>query len=214
MRTTSKILAQTVLIAAAGWFAGCNDLIDNEPNVVLEVQTLTIPPVTAALTSGICSFTITPASATFSNKPKNTKATTSPYNDIIMQDVVIGFEWDDGATPPAPQTFGVPATIPANGTGSAIFALVNAAVLTSAPNRDGNSATMTMLFRGVTVGGEAVSVTSYGTLQVNNCTTPPQGACCTLTTCTLLSQIDCQNISGAVYKGDGTTCLSGGACPP
>ena len=35
MRKYTKILAGTVVLAAAGWFAGCNGTIDGEANFAL-----------------------------------------------------------------------------------------------------------------------------------------------------------------------------------
>jgi len=88
MRTHTKVLAGTVLLAAAGWFAGCNSYIDEEPNVVLEISTLNTTPITGTLspTTGNCIFTITNATATFLNKPKNSYAGESevPFNDIVL----------------------------------------------------------------------------------------------------------------------------------
>ena len=98
MRKYTKLLTCMVVLAVAGWFAGCNSTIDNEPNVVLEVQNLTISPVTAAADgpNGSCTYTITAANGTFKNLPKNQYADTSPFNDIILERVNITYVWDDG----------------------------------------------------------------------------------------------------------------------
>jgi hypothetical protein len=171
MRTHTKILAGTVVLAAAGWFAGCNGTIDSEPNVVLEVKTLTITPITGATDAGTgaCIFTITNATASFDNKPKNALASVSPANDIILQDVVVGYTWDDGVGVTT-ATFGVGGSVTANGSGTGSFAVVNASDLES-PDRQGHTASLTLTFRGVTVSGDAVSVTTGGSLTVNRC--PP-----------------------------------------
>jgi hypothetical protein len=86
MRKHTKIIARTIVLAAAGWFASCNSTIDKEPNVVLEVETLTVPPITSSAngTNGACTYMITAASGTFKNKAKNQFAGTSPFNDIIL----------------------------------------------------------------------------------------------------------------------------------
>ena len=169
MRMPTKLIARTVLLAAAGWFAGCNGTIDDEPNVVLEVQTLNITPITGTrnATSGACVFTLTNATATFDNKPKNALAASSPFNDIVLQDVLVGYTWDDGVGVTAAQ-FGVGATIPADGSGSAQFAVVNALDLSS-PSREGHTASLTLTFRGTTVSGDGVAVTTGGSLTVNTC---------------------------------------------
>lgn len=171
MRKHTKILALTVVLAAAGWIAGCNSSFDDEPNVVLEVKTLTITPITGATDAGTgeCIFTITNATASFDNKPKNALATESPANDIILRDVLIGYVWDDGAGVTAAQ-FGVGGTVTANGSGTGQFAVVNALDL-AIPSREGHTASLTLTFRGVTVSGDAVSTTTGGTLTVNTC--PP-----------------------------------------
>ena len=210
MRTHQKIVVGTILIVAGGWFAGCNYPHDEEPNVVLEVATMRIPPVAANVNGLICTFTITEATATFNNKPKNTLAAASPANDIVMHDVVADFAWDDGAPAPTTQTFAIAGTVPGGGSIGLNFMAVNDPVLTSAPNRDGHSARVNMVFHGTTVAGEAVSTIAGTTLFVNSCTTP-LGACCTgptNTSCALTTQLAC----GGTYKGDNTTCSAPG-CP-
>ncbi len=168
MHKHMKILTGTVLLAAAGWFAGCNGTIDDEPNVVLEVATLTIPVIQAQTTT-TCIFTITQASATFNNKPKNHLAGESPFQDIVMESVDVSYVWDDGAVLPN-QTFGVPGTVPANGTQSSTFSVVNNSVLTSgAVTRAGHTASLSLVFHGHTVSGDAVLATTGGTLSVNSC---------------------------------------------
>jgi hypothetical protein len=172
MRThTKKILALAVVFAAVGWFVGCNGTYDDEPNVVLEVKTLTIAPITGArdAASGACIFTITNATAAFDNKPKNALATESPANDILLQDVVVGYTWDDGQGVTA-ATFGVGGSVIANGSGTGSFAVVNAQDL-SIPDRQGHTASLTLTFRGVTVSGDPVSTATGGSLTVNTC--PP-----------------------------------------
>ena len=171
MRKHTKILALTVVLAAAGWFAGCNGTVDKEPNVVLEVKTLTIAPIVGATdtVTGACVFTITNASATFENKPKNTLAVVSPANDIILRDVVVVYAWDD-LTGVGEAQFGVGGSVTANGTGTGSFAVVNAQDL-ALPSREGHTASLTLTFRGVTVSGDPVSATTGGSLTVNTC--PP-----------------------------------------
>jgi hypothetical protein len=215
MRTHTKILAGTVLLAAAGWIAGCNGTVDDEPNVVLEIQTMTIPPVTAATSAGICSFTVPQSTATFANKPKNSLAGTSvyPYNDIILNNVVINYTWDDGVTQLNGQIFGISGTVPAGGTSNTTFSVANDAVLSSfVGGADGHTARMTMVFHGTTVSGDPVTGTTGGTLVVNSCDSVTLGACCTGGGgCTTLSQNDCTAAGGA-YAGDNTSCLTA-VCP-
>ena len=161
MRKHTKIIAQTVVLAAAGWFAGCNGTIDNEPNVVLELETLTVPPVTSSAngTNGACTYTVTVANGTFKNKPKNQFAGTSPFNDIILQNVNISYTWDDGVAQ-IPVTAGLGGSVPANGSTSTQFTVVsNAALTVDGPNdpagtgRAGHTASLglTLLNSGVTL---------------------------------------------------------------
>ena len=127
MRKTTQYLALFLVAAAGTWFAGCNSTIDDSdgPNVVLEVENLTIPPVTATQDStGLCTFTLAPATASFKNKPKNAGASESPFNDIILQSLDIAYFWDDGAGAPASATSGLGGSVPAehgesDGVGSA-----------------------------------------------------------------------------------------------
>ncbi len=171
MRNPTKILVGLVVLAAAGWSAGCNGTIDTEPDVVLEVASMTIPPVAAATAAGVCTFTITNANATFNNKPKNHLAGATPFNDIILSNVVVDYVWDDGAALVG-QQFGIGGTVPADGSSAAQFTVVNDNVLSSgATSRGGHTASLTLTFNGTTVSGDPVSVTTGGTLTVNSC--PP-----------------------------------------
>jgi hypothetical protein len=218
MRKYTKLLTCTVVLAAAGWFAGCNSTIDNEPNVVLEVQTMTIPPVTTSTQDGVCTFTITNATTTFNNKPKNSLSGTStaPFNDIVLQNVVVSYVWDDLATTPA-VSYGLSGTIPAGGSNSTQFSVANNLVLSSgATPRDGHTANLALTFYATTVAGDAVSVATGGQLTVNSCTAESFGACCTGVSsgaCSDLSQTDCIQLGGAaVFQGNNTQCVTT-VCP-
>lgn len=170
MRKHMKILARSFVVAAVAVFVGCNGTIDDEPNVILEVQTLTIPPVTGAIDSitGNCAFTLTSATASFKNAPKNHLAEISPFNDIALQSVAVTYTWDNGFVL-ANTVFGIGGTVPANGSASVSFFVVNAADLIAASPNGGNTASLSMVFRGTTISGDPVSVTSGGTLTINTC---------------------------------------------
>ena len=221
MRKYTKILARTVVLSAAGWFAGCNGTIDKEPNVVLEISTMTIPPVTASTSAGICSFTVPAASATFFNKPKNSLSGTStyPFNDIVLDNVVISYTWDDDPVTPTQvlnQIFGIAGTVPAGGTSSSTFSVANNAVLSTpmagGGGVDGHTARMRMAFHGTTISGDAVTGSTGGTLTVNSCLAATLGACCTGGGgCSTMTQVDCTAAGGA-YAGDNTSCLTA-VCP-
>ena len=218
MRKHTKLLALTIALVAAGWLLSCNSKIDEEPNVVLEVETLTIPPVasTANGPGGACTFTIANATGTFKNKPKNQFAEDSPFNDIILQNVSVAYTWDD-AVAQAPVVAGLGGSVPANGSASALFSVISsAALLADGPGdppgtgRAGHSASLGLTFNGVTVSGDAVSTTTGGTLQVNSCTVN-LGACCGgigSSGCTdAQSSTQCTG-QGGTYQGDFTTCAT------
>src|SRR5262245_24999299 len=132
MRSYTRLLAAfSLVLAGAGGFVGCNSTIDDTDSapVVLEVENLQIPPVTSTsdpLNPGSCTATLTNSSATFKNKPKNAVAVSSPFNDIILQNVVVTYAWDDGVGVTGPTTFGVGGSVPANGSATGQFQVVNA----------------------------------------------------------------------------------------
>lgn len=210
MRKTTKILAGLLVATAGGWLAGCNGTIDKEPNVVLEVETVTIPPITSAQDSVLntCTYTITSATGTFKNKPKNQFAGTSPFNDILLKNLQVSYTWDDGHVT-NPVTTGLSGAVPANGSSTAQFSVISNQALTEPfpGGRSGHTAALNMTFHGETVSGDPVQVSTGGTLQVNSCTVAPFGACCTGgNSCSDLTQTDCQAIGGAVFQGNNTSC--------
>ena len=175
MRMNTKLIARTIVLLGTAWVAGCNSYIDSEPNVVLEIDTLNVTPIAGTLspTTGLCIFTITNASATFKNKPKNSLSGTSvaPFNDIVLQHVNVDYVWDDGAAL-AGVSFGVSGTVPAGGQVSTQFPVVNATVLSSgAVPRDGHTATLSITAYGMTISGDPVVSRPFtgGTLAVNSC---------------------------------------------
>jgi len=149
-------------------------------DVVLFVQTLTVPPVTTApdpSAPGTCVFTVTNATATLLNKPKNATAA-SPFQDIVLQDVVISYQWDDEATPGGltpTRILPLSGTVEVGKTASVQFPPILLGDLT--PDRAGHSASLSMTFRGRTVEGRPVSSPPSGTagtaLGVNSCLAGP-----------------------------------------
>ena len=175
MRTQTKHIARTVLLVALAAFPACNSYIDDEPNVVLEISQANVAPVTGTLspTTGQCVFTITNASITFANKAKNGLSGTSvsPFNDIVLQTLIVDYVWDDGAALSG-QSFGVTGTVPAGGTVASQVPLANATVLGSgAVPRDGHTATLVITAYGTTISGDPVHSRPFtgGTLAVNSC---------------------------------------------
>jgi hypothetical protein len=166
----NRILPALAALLVLAFVPGCNSKIDktNSPNVVLEVENVTIPPITASLdqTTMTCRFTLTNATATFKNKPKNADGVTSPFNDIILKDVIVTYAWDDGAGVTGPVSFGVGGAVPANGSSPAQFGVVTVGDLS---DRFGHTASLGLTFEGETVDGKALSVTTGGTLAVGSC---------------------------------------------
>jgi len=166
-----RLGAAVVLIAAAACNSGTLDS-GSAPNVVLEVVTITPTPITASFDQvrNICTFTVTNWTVTFNNQPKNSLGLVRPYNDINLEGVTIHYKWDDEAAPGGtitPDTnFAVGGTILANGVGTAQFTPIG---LGNLQGRDGLTASLTMVFRGRTVEGDAVTATSGGVLAVNSC---------------------------------------------
>jgi hypothetical protein len=168
MISTKRILAVAAVLVLAG--LSCNSLVDDpeSPNVVLEAENLTIPPVTAArdTTTGTCTITVTNASATFKNKPKNEPAGNAPYQDITLFRVVVDYTWDPSLPPLASREFGIGGSIPANGSATAQFAVIDP--LDIGPYL-GSLATLTLTFSGRVVSGETVTFRTGGFLTVNSC---------------------------------------------
>ena len=169
MFPTKRTLALSALVVLAA-LTSCNGDIDDPdgPNVFLEAENVVIPPVngTTDSTTGNCTFTITNASVTFKNKPKNEAGATSPFNDIVLEGVVVSYDWGLGSAPQSPATFGLGGTVPANGSSPAQFAVTSANDLLL---HEGQTASLVMTFFGHTISGEAVSATTGGSLSVGTC---------------------------------------------
>jgi hypothetical protein len=210
MRKSTQSIALVLVAAAGAWFAGCNSAIDDAdgPNVVLEVENITIPPVSASVDSnGSCTFTITPATGSFKNKPKNLGAEAEPFNDIILKTLDVSYLWDDGVVT-AGTTTGLGGAVPANGTSTASFYVVDSVTIDAGGNsRAGHTAALMLTFNGVTVSGDPVSVTTGGSLLINSCVQPNVGACCQGASCSQQTLQDCAN-SGGTYQGDFSTCVT------
>lgn len=172
MFRTQRVLPALAALLALAIVPSCNSSIDKAsgPNVVLEVENVTIPPVNATVdaTTGTCTVTLTNSTATFKNKPKNSLGSTSPFNDIILKDVIVTYIWDDNAGVAGPTVFGVGGSVAANGSSTAQFGVVTIGDITGT-SRFGHSATLTLTFEGETVSGEPIQVVTGGTLSVGSC---------------------------------------------
>ncbi len=213
MRTHKKVLATIVLVTATA-LAGCNQHNENGVPVTLEMMQLQIAPVTSALDSGsgICVFTIPTVSASFKNSPKNALAVSSPYDDIVLQHVLVDYTWDDGVATPG-EYFGVPGTVPAGGTQSSTFVIVDQNILSAGGSREGHVAHLGLIFYGQLMDGTQVVSPVYdgGWMFVNSCITPLGGCCTGGGGCAVETKSQC-TFTGGAYQGDNSGCI-GANCP-
>jgi len=198
IRWKSWALSLVVLVVLVAAGSCTNDSLDDgdSADVVLEITQLDNTKVSAAAQqgSGTCSFsggqctvnsdcpiaesctgttgcqlTATEWSFTVANLPKNSIGITQPFNDVVMNSVDITYAWV--VAPPANSTATVGlggVTIPVNGTGTFKFFPISSAGLTAA-GVDGNTANLTMVFRGRTVDGTGVTGVSLAQLNVEAC---------------------------------------------
>ena len=168
MRLVTRL---SLVLALSAGMLGCNSVLDDGdgPNVVLTVEQMTIPIVTAAInqTTLLCVFTVTDATATLKNQPKSAVAGESPFNDVVMESVTISYVWDDPALVTAPRTFPLGGTVSAGGTGTVMFPPIASGDLT--PAFEGHTAGLTMVFSGRLVDGTPVTAAGGGSLTVNFC---------------------------------------------
>lgn len=173
MRSHTRILSVLFAAAAVVVLPACNstNLDDGDSaNVVLEVGTVTIPQIQGQIDqiTGVCTFTITDATAQLLNKAKNELAA-SPFSDIRNLSVTIDWTWDSALVSPTPQrVLLLPGTVPANGTFTTSFTPIMLGDLT--PDKEGHTANMYMTFRGQTVDGYDVTALGLGkTLSIGSC---------------------------------------------
>ena len=169
--SVSKHILLGLLAASLMMAFGCADgNIDDgdSADVILSVQQLMVPIVTAATDplTGVCTLTVTDATATLKNDPKNSFASNA-FTDVQMSSVTVTYVWDDPALTTPTATFVVSGTIVVNGSGSVTFPPVNLGDLDS--TFSGHSANLVMVFAGNTVEGTGVTTNGGGVLSVNSC---------------------------------------------
>ena len=174
---TKKLLlfvtALLVLLAASCADNGIDD--GSSANVVLEVDQVTLAIITSTFDPlrAVCVFEITDSTATLFNIPKSEGAITEPFNDILIDQLIISYVWDDGLAMPNYVT-SPRVVIPANSSNEVRFLPVQLAEFLSAvPSREGHSAEVTLLFQGEVGDGARVQAVGGGALFVNSCTTGP-----------------------------------------
>ncbi len=111
-------------LALVGLSCTNNEIDDGDSaDVFLEVTAFNAPPGDGRHrreTTGICTLTLTNATATFANKRKADLVGSTPLQDIIVETVDIVYQWDDGYAMD-PRTFYLGVTVPVAGSGSAQF---------------------------------------------------------------------------------------------
>lgn len=174
MRGTSRLLLTLFLAGALLPAGGCtNNALDDgdSANVVLLIDEIDNPVVNTQFDSdqGVCVFVVEEWAARLRNEPKTDLAVTSPFNDIEVTEITIGYS---GSLALAPQTFPAGATIPPEGTGQLTFFPIRPDEI-PASFENGGSAELTVVFRGRALDGEDVEtpVTAVGGAQlaVNAC---------------------------------------------
>ena len=161
--------ALLVLLAASCADNGIDD--GSSANVVLEVDQVTLAVITSTYDplNAVCVFQITDSTATLSNLPKSEEAVTSPFNDILIDQLIISYRWDDGLAMPNYVT-SPRVVIPADSSNQVRFLPVQLAEFLSAvPSREGHSAELTLTFQGEVGDGSRVQAVAGGALFVNSC---------------------------------------------
>jgi hypothetical protein len=168
-RWTLALLAVTLLLVG-----GCtNDSLDNgsSADVVLEVEMLENPPVNAALdqTTGVCTFTVEDWRFSAFNLPKNTVTEdSSPYNDISMISVTVGYLWVNGALATPTRTFGLGGVaIPVGETAEVTFQPIALDDLSIA--YAGSTANLDLTFHARTTEGTDIITRVARALTINSC---------------------------------------------
>jgi hypothetical protein len=180
MNTRERRLLTLILSALVLAASGCttDDDVDDPDGapVSLEVRIHTNPPVTTQQDPAFgCLFTVQEWTATAFNVPKNGDATTSPFNDILLDRVEILYAWDGGDpagfNPPVPRVVPLLGAVPANGSITFSYTPIFLDDVSSA--LEGRTAALTMTFHARTVAGEPISFTTGETLSVNACASLP-----------------------------------------
>lgn len=167
-------LPVAALLAAA---ACTNDALDdgNGPDVALEIITLNNLPVTAQTAAGGgggCTVTVVPWTGTAQNNPLNAQATTSPFNDIVLESVTITYEWINGVAATPVRIVGLGDVRISAGGGQNLFSFHPIAFQDLTPSTFGSTANLTLLFTARTVENETIRFIALRQLFVQSCPAP------------------------------------------
>lgn len=171
LRSKSYLLIPFVALALVTT-ACTNDNLDDggSADVVLEIESLDNPPITATLntTTGLCTFTIKDWSFGAINLPKNELALESGFNDISLTSVTIAYAWVDPLLSTPTRVVGLGGiVVPVGETATLEFSPMTFDDLSVA--FQSSSASLTMLFEGRTVEGSTVRRTVLRQLNVSSC---------------------------------------------
>ena len=149
-----------------------NSLDDGDgPDVVLEIDALENPPISASLdqATGICTFTVEDWSVNATNLPKNDAAEdSSPFNDIAMISVTVVYNWIDPGIATPDRVFGLGGiVIPVGASSVVTFQPIALDDLSLA--LQSSTANLSLTFEGVTVEGTRMRATVGRQLTVESC---------------------------------------------
>jgi hypothetical protein len=104
-----------LMLVALACVSGTSD-DPSTPDVVLQVTLTDSPAVTAQDQAGICVIRVQEWTVTFNNVPKNSLATTSPFNDVYVAGYTLEYTFPDVAVTWPTRSLPIqdPITVPAN----------------------------------------------------------------------------------------------------
>jgi len=198
--TIYKLLSLAVLLVLLGTVSCTSNDLDSSgsADVILEVVAFDAPFVTAqrqTTTTGTCSLsgTLCQSNAecgvnevcvrsdvcilevedwmvTFMAAPKNDLAI-PPFNDVVMTDVIITYEWVNPAIVTPQFVVGLGnVSIPAQGSNSVSFPPISSDAVNNNPAIEGATALLRLTFRGETIEGTAITQVILRQLVVEICT--------------------------------------------
>jgi len=120
--------------------------------------------------SDVCILEVEDWTVTFVAAPKNDLAI-PPFNDVVMTDVTISYEWVNPAIVTPPFVVGLGnITIPAQGSNTVFFPPISSDAINNNPAIEGATATLRLTFRGQTIEGTTITQVTLRQLVVEICT--------------------------------------------